>query len=86
MIYSVLLFQIKTFNSYQLCERVFASNWESQLNYSQFIIQKLMIRWNKSIKMLNVNLEFTAIICRMIKLNKYLWWNLTIISISSWSF
>ncbi len=85
MIYSVLLFWTKTFNSYQLCKKVFASDWESQLVYSQFIILKLMINWNKSIKMLNVNLEFTAITCRTTESNEYLWWNLATISISSWS-
>ncbi len=36
--------------------------------------------------MLNANLEFTAITCRMIELNEYLWWNLTTISIFSQSF
>ncbi len=85
MIYSVLLFQTKTFNSYQLCERVFASDWESQLVYSQSIIQRLTIRRNKSIKTLNANLESTAITCRTTELNEYLWWNSATISISSWS-
>ncbi len=84
MIYSVLLFWTETLNSYQLCERVFANDWESQLIYSQFIILKSMINWNKSIKMLNANLEFTAITCRMIESNEYLWWNSATISISSW--
>ncbi len=90
MIYLVLLFQTKTLNSYQLCERVFASDWESQLIYSQSIIWKSMIRQNKSIKMLNANLEFTAVTCRTTESNKYLWWNSATISISSqssqWSF
>ncbi len=83
MIYSVLLFWTKTLNSYQLCEKVFASDWESQLVYSQFIILRLMINWNESIKTLNTNLEFTAITCRMIELNEYLCWNSATISISS---
>ena len=86
MIYSVLLFWTETLNSYQLCERVFASDWESQLIYSQSIIWKSMIRLNKSIKTLNVNLESIAITCRMTKSNEYLWWNSVTISISSWSF
>ncbi len=43
MIYSVLLFQTETFNSYQLCERVFADDWESQLVYSQSIILRSTI-------------------------------------------
>ncbi len=85
MIYSVLLFQTETFNSYQLCERVFASDWESQLVYLQSIIQRSMIRRNESIKTLNVNLEFTAITCRMTESNEYLWWNSATISISFWS-
>jgi len=85
MIYSVLLFQTETLNSYQLCERVFASDWKSQLVYSQSIIWRSMIRWNKSIKTLNVNLEFTAITCRTTELNEYLWWNSATISISSQS-
>ena len=85
MIYSVLLFQTKTFNSYQLCERVFASDWESQLVYSQSIIWRLIIRRNESIKTLNTNLESTAITCRMTKSNEYLWWNSATISISSQS-
>ncbi len=85
MIYSVLLFQTETLNSYQLCEKVFASNWESQLVYSQSIILRSMINRNKSIKTLNANLEFTAITCRMTESNEYLWWNSAIISISSWS-
>ncbi len=84
MIYSVLLFQTETFNSYQLCERIFANNWESQLVYSQFIILRSMINY-KSIKTLNANLESTAITCRTTELNEYLWWNLVTISISSWS-
>ncbi len=83
MIYSVLLFQTETFNSYQLCEKVFASDWESQLVYSQFIILRSMINWNKSIKTLNANLESTAIICRTTELNEYLWWNSATISIFS---
>ncbi len=85
MIYSVLLFQTETFNSYQLCEKVFASDWESQLVYSQSIILRLTINQNKSIKMLNANLEFTAITCRMIESNEYLWWNSATISIFSQS-
>ncbi len=83
MIYSVLSFQTETFNSYQLCERVFVSDWESQLIYSQFIILRLMINWNKLIKTLNVNLEFIAITCKMTELNEYLWWNSVTIQISS---
>ncbi len=86
MIYSVLLFQTKTLNSYQLCEKVFVSNWELQLVYSQFIILRSMINQNKSIRTLNANLESTAITCRMIESNEYLWWNLATISISSQSF
>ncbi len=85
MIYSVLLFWTETFNSYWLCERVFASDWESQLIYSQFIIQRSTIKWNESIKMLNANLEFTAITCKTTESNEYLWWNSATISISSWS-
>jgi len=85
MIYSVLLFQTETLNSYQLCEKVFASDWESQLVYSQSIILRLMINQNKSIKTLNVNLESTAITCRTTELNEYLWWNSATISIFSWS-
>ncbi len=85
MIYSVLLFQTETLNSYQLCEKVFASDWESQLVYSQFIILRSMINWNKLIKMLNANLKSTAITCRTTESNKYLWWNSATISIFSWS-
>ncbi len=85
MIYSVLLFRTETLNLYQLCERVFASDWESQLVYSQSIILRLMINWNESIKMLNANLEFTTITCRTTESNKYLWWNSATISISSQS-
>ncbi len=83
MIYSVLLFQTETFNSYRLCERVFASDWESQLVYSQSIIRRSTIRRNKSIKTLNANLESTAITCRTTESNEYLWWNSATISISS---
>ncbi len=83
MIYSVLLFQTETFNSYWLCERVFASDWESQLVYSQSIIRRSMIRQNESIKTLNANLESTAITCRTTESNEYLWWNSATISISS---
>ncbi len=85
MIYSVLLFQTETLNSYQLCEKVFASDWESQLVYSQSIILRSMINQNESIKTLNANLEFTAITCRMTESNEYLWWNSATISISSQS-
>ncbi len=85
MIYSVLLFQTETFNSYQLCEKVFASDWESQLVYSQSIILRSMINRNESIKTLNANLEFIAITCRMTESNEYLWWNSATISISSQS-
>ncbi len=81
IIYSVLSFQTKTFNSYWLCERVFASDWESQLVYSQFIILRSMINQNKSIKTLNANLKFTAITYKMTKLNEYLWWNSVTIQI-----
>ncbi len=83
MIYSVLLFRTKTFNSYQLCERVFASDWESQLVYSQSIIRRSTIRRNESIKTLNANLESTAITCRTTESNEYLWWNSATILISS---
>ncbi len=85
MIYLVLLFWTETFNSYQLCEKVFASDWESQLVYSQSIIQRSTIRRNESIKTLNVNLEFIAITCRTTESNEYLWWNSATISISSQS-
>ena len=66
--------------------KVFASNWELQLIYSQFIILRSMINWNESIKMSNTNLESTAITCRTTELSKYLWWNSATISISSQSF
>ncbi len=72
-------------SSYWLYERVFASDWESQLVYSQSIIWRLMIRWNELIKTLNANLESTAITCRTTELNEYLWWNSATISISFWS-
>ncbi len=85
MIYLVLLFQTETFNLYQLCEKVFASDWESQLVYSQFIILRSTINQNKSIKTLNANLESTAITCRTTESNKYLWWNSATISIFSQS-
>ncbi len=85
MIYSVLLFWTETLNSYWLCERVFANDWESQLVYSQSIILRSMINRNKSIKTLNANLESTAITCRTTETNEYLWWNSTTISISSQS-
>ncbi len=85
MIYSVLLFQTETLNSYQLCEKVFASDWESQLVYSQFIILKSTINRNESIKTSNANLESTAITCRTTESNEYLWWNSATISISSQS-
>ncbi len=83
MIYSVLLFQTETLNSYQLCEKVFASDWELQLVYSQSIILRSMINRNESIKTLNANLESTAITCKMTELNEYLWWNSVTIQISS---
>ncbi len=73
MIYSVLLFWTETFNSYRLCERVFADDWESQLVYSQSIIWRSTIRRNESIKTLNANLESTAITCRTTESNEYLW-------------
>ncbi len=85
MIYSVLLFWTKIINSYWLCEKVFVSDWESQLVYSQFIILRSTINWNKSIKTSNANLESTAITCRTIESNEYLWWNSATISISSQS-
>ncbi len=85
MIYSVLLFRTETLNSYWLCEKVFASDWESQLVYSQFIILRSMINQNESIRTLNANLESTAITCRTTESNEYLWWNSATISISSQS-
>ncbi len=83
IIYSILLFQTETLNSYRLCKKVFASDWESQLVYSQSIILRSMINWNESIKTLNANLESTAITCRTTESNEYLWWNSVTISISS---
>ena len=83
MIYSVLLFWTETLSSYQLCEKVFASDWESQLVYSQSIILRSMINRNKSIKTLNVNLESTVITCRTTEWNDFSWWNSARISISS---
>ncbi len=83
MIYSVLLFRTETLNSYQLCEKVFANNWESQLVYSQSIILKSTINQNKSIKTLNANLKSIAITCRMTESNEYLWWSSVTISIFS---
>ncbi len=83
MIYSVLSFQIKTFSSYQSCDKVFVNDWRSKSIYQQFIIQKSMISWNKLIKMLNANFKFTAITCRMTELNDFQWWNSVIISIHS---
>ncbi len=85
MIYSVLLFWTEILNSYWLYEKVFANDWESQLVYLQSIILRSTINQNKSIKTLNANLEFTAITCRTTESNKYLWWNLATISISSQS-
>jgi len=85
MIYSVLLFQTETLNSYWLCEKVFASDWESQLVYSQSIILRSTINRNESIKTLNANLESTAITCRTTESNEYLWWSSVTISIFSQS-
>ncbi len=85
MIYSILLFQTETFNSYQLCEKVFASDWKSQLVYSLLIILRSMIKQSESIKMLNANSESTVIICRIIELNEYLWLSSVTMSIHSWS-
>ena len=84
MIYSVLLLQIKTFNSYWSCDKVFVNDWRSKSIYQQFIIQKSMISWNELIKMLNANFKFTAITCRMTELNDFQWWNSVTISIHSW--
>ncbi len=61
------------FRNIKTTRKVFASNWESQLIYSQSIILRSMINQNESIKTLNANLESTAITCRMIELNEYLW-------------
>ncbi len=83
MIYSVLLFRTETLNSYRLCEKAFASDWESQLVYSQSIILRSTINRNESIRTSNANLEPTAITCRTTESNEYLWWNLATISISS---
>ncbi len=86
MIYSVLLFWIKTFNWYSSCEKVFVSDYELLLVYSLLIILRLMIKQSESIKTLNVNSESTVITCRMIKLNEYLWLSSVTMSIHSWSF
>ncbi len=83
MIYPVLLFRTETFNSYRLCEKVFVSDWESQLVYSQSIILRSTINRNESIKTSNANLESTAITCRTTESNEYLWWSSVTISISS---
>ena len=72
MIYSVLLFQIKSLNSYSSCERVFVNDYKLSLVYSLLIILRSMIKQSKSIKTLNVNSESTVITCRMIELNEYL--------------
>ncbi len=55
MIYLILLFWTETFSSYQLCDKVFASDLRLQLVYQQLIILRLMINQNKLIKMLNAN-------------------------------
>ncbi len=83
MIYSVLSFQIETFSSYWLCDKVFVNDWRSKSIYQQFIIQRSMISQNELIKMLNANFESTAITCRMTELNDFQWWNSVIISIHS---
>ncbi len=83
MIYSVLSFQIKTFSSYQSCDKVFVNDWRSKSIYQQFIIQRSMISWNKLIKMLNMNFESTAVTYRITELNDFQWWNSVIISIHS---
>ena len=85
MIYSVLLFQIETLNSYSSCERVFVSNYELLLVYSLLIILRSTIKQSESIKTLNANSESTVITCRMIKLNEYLWWSWVTMSICSQS-
>ena len=89
-IYSVLLFQIETLNLYSSCEKVFVSDYELLLVYSLFIILRSIIKQSESIKMLNVNSEFTVITCRTIELNEYLWLSSVTMSIhsrsSQWSF
>ncbi len=85
MIYSVLLFQIETLNSYSSCERIFVSDYELLLVYSLLIILKLMIKQSESIKTLNANSEFTVITCRTIELNEYLWLSSVTMSIHSQS-
>jgi len=71
-IYSVLLFQIETLNSYSSCEKVFVSDYELLLVYSLLIILRSTIKQSESIKTLNANSESTIITCRMIELNEYL--------------
>ncbi len=85
MIYSVLLFWIKTLNSYLSCERVFVSDYKLSLVYSLLIILRLMIKQSESIKTLNANSESTVITCRMIELNEYLWLSSVTMSIHSQS-
>ncbi len=83
IIYSVLLFQIETLNSYLLCERVFVSDYELLLIYSLLIILRSTIKQSELIKTLNANSEFTVITCRTIKLNEYLWLSSVTMSIHS---
>ena len=77
MIYSVLLFQTKTLNSYWLCEKVFASDWESQLVYSHERLEArkaddIVIQMKELLSFDRQQLKKTKLIIE-VQINKHRW-------------
>ncbi len=80
MIYQALLYSIKILSSSSFFESLFVNDWTFLFNYSSFIILKLMIKANKSIRMLSDIFVSSVHTCRMIDSSDYLWSSLLIIT------
>ena len=79
-IYQASLYSIMIFSSSSFFESFFANDWAFLFDYSSFIILRLMIKANKSIRTLSDIFNSSVHICRMTDLNDYLWLSLLIIT------
>ncbi len=71
-IYQALLYSIKILSSSSFFESLFANDLAFLFNYSSFITFRLMIKANKSIRMLSDIFVLSVHICRMTDLSDYL--------------
>jgi len=79
-IYQASLYSIEILSSSSFFESLFANDWAFLFNCSSFITFRLMIKANKSIRMLSNIFVLSVHICRITDLSDYSWLSLSTIT------